>query len=84
MTSILLLTESNLLQHFQMQLFEVPKTFSQFFFFFFLDFRNLESIFNVFKKKMTLIADVFSNLGTIKYVVRKISKKSTFRRPFEK
>ena len=65
-----------------MQLFEVPKTFSQFFFF--LDFRNLESIFNVFKKKMTLIADVFSNLGTIKYVVRKISKKSTFRRPFEK
>ena len=37
---------------------------------FFLHFRNLESISNIFKKKMTLIADVFLNLRTPKNVVR--------------
>ena len=37
---------------------------------FFLHFRNLDSILNIFKKKMTLIADVFLNLRTPKDVVR--------------
>ena len=40
------------------------------FFFFFLHLLNLGSILNRFKKKMTLIAYVFVNLGTLKNVVR--------------
>ena len=52
MTSILLLTESNLLQHFQMQLFEVPKNFTQFFFFFFFfGFSEFRINFQRFQKK---------------------------------
>ena len=38
--------------------------------FFFLQFRNLDSILNIFKRKMTLIADVFLNLKTPKNVLR--------------
>ena len=52
-----------------MQLSKKRKNFSEFFFFF-LEFRNLNSILNIFKKKMTLIADVFLNLRTPKNVVR--------------
>ena len=37
---------------------------------FFLHFLNLHSILNIFKKKITLIADVISNLRTPKNVVR--------------
>ena len=37
---------------------------------FFGCFWNLHSIFNIFKEKMTLIADVFLNLRTPKNVVR--------------
>ena len=33
---------------------------------------------------MTLIAEVFSNLGTPKNVVKKMSKKFSFRGPLEK
>ena len=47
-------------------------------------FLDLESIFNIFKKKMTLRADVFLNLRTPKYVVREMFKKSCFRGPFDK
>ena len=36
----------------------------------FLDFPNLDSILNIFKKKMTLIGDVFLKLRTPKNVVR--------------
>ena len=43
------------------------KIFSQFFFF--LIFLNLDSILNIFKKKMTLIADVFLSLRTLKEAV---------------
>ena len=43
---------------------------------FFLNFPNLNSILNIFKKRMTLIADVFLNLRTPKNVVRYMSKKS--------
>ena len=39
---------------------------------------------NIFKKKMTLMADVFPILLTPKNVVRSMSKKSRFKRSFEK
>ena len=61
-----LLKNGNLLQHFQMQLSQNWKIFSQFF----LNFINLDSIFNISEKKMTLIADVFLNLWTPENVVR--------------
>ena len=58
MTSILLLKEGTISE---------PKNiFSSFF----LHFLNLESILNIFKKKMTLIGAVFLNLRTPKNVVR--------------
>ena len=50
-----------------MQFSENWKTFSQYFF---LDFLYLDSFFNIFKKKMTLTADVFLNLRTLKHVIR--------------
>ena len=43
--------------------------FAQFFLFFF-HFLNLNSILNIFKKMMTLIADVFLNLRTPKNVFK--------------
>ena len=49
-----------------MQLSQKPKIFSEFF----LHVRHLDSILNIFKKTMTLIADVFLNLRTPKNVVR--------------
>ena len=51
---------------------------------FFFRFVNLDSILNIFKKKMTLIAHVFLNLGTRKNVVRQMSKKSCSRGHLEK
>ena len=41
----------------------------KYFQFFFCSFLNLDSIFNIFKKKMTLTSDVFLNLWTPKDVV---------------
>ena len=61
-----LLNRGNLLQYFQMQLSQKRKIFSPFF----LPFRKLDLILNIFEKKMTLIADVFLNLRTPKEVVR--------------
>ena len=49
-----------------MQLFQKRKIFSSFF----LNFLNLDSILNIFKSKMTLIADIFSNLPTLENVIR--------------
>ena len=40
------------------------------FWIFFLRFRNLDSILNIFKKNMTLIADVFLNWRTPENMVR--------------
>ena len=51
---------------------------------FFLRLRNLDSIQNFFKKSITLIADVFLNLGTPKNVVIYMSEKSDFREPLDK
>ena len=51
---------------------------------FFLHFENLGWIFNIFKKRMTLRADVYLNLRTAKDVARKMSKKSYFRESFDR
>ena len=37
---------------------------------FFFHFKNFDSIFNIFKKKMTVIGGIALNLGTRKKVVR--------------
>ena len=57
---------------------------SMFFFFFFLQFRNLDSVLNIFFQKITVIAYVFLNLRTPKNAARQISKKPRFRGPFDK
>ena len=75
-----LLNRGNLQQHFQMQLSQKRKIFSPVF----LNFWNLDSTFEYFQKKMTLIADAFLSLGTPKNVVRLIFKKSFFRGSFDK
>ena len=49
---------------------------------FFLHFRNVHQILNIFKKKMTFIADLFPKLRTPKDVVRYLSKKSRFKGTF--
>ena len=51
-----------------MQLSQKGETFSAFFFAF--NFLPLDSILNIFNKRMTLIADVFLNLQTLKDLVR--------------
>ena len=52
------LNRDNLSQHLQMQLSQQRKRFSNFS----LHFLNLDSIFNILKKDMTLIADAVLNL----------------------
>ena len=54
------------LQHLRMQLSLIRKTFSEFFF----AFSKFTFYFEHFQKKMTLIADVFSNLRAPNNVVR--------------
>ena len=54
------------------------------FFFFFFNSQNLDPILKIFKKNLTLIADVFSNLRTTTNVVRWMSKKSCLRGRFDK
>ena len=51
---------------------------------FILHLINLDRIFNIFKKQMNLIANVFLNLRTPKNVVRWMSRKSPFRGSFDK
>ena len=50
-----------------MQLSQKQKIICQFFFLYFV---NLDSILNIFEKRMTIIADVFLNLRTLKDAVR--------------
>ena len=80
MTSILFLIEAIYCNIFRC----IYRRNEKYFLKFFSHFSNLESISNIFKKKMTLIADVFLNLRTPKYVVREMFKKSCFRGPFDK
>ena len=61
-----------------MELSQKPKMFSQFIF----TVSKLNSIFNIFKKNMALIAYVFSNLQTPENVFREVSRKFRFRGHF--
>ena len=81
-----LLNRGYLLRHVQMQLSQKRKTFSNFFIYLFIFFTFSEFKLNLEhnQKRKILIADVFSNLGTPKNVVSKMSKKSHFRGLFEK
>ena len=64
----------------QMHLSQKQKIFSQFFFAFFESALNFE----LFRKKMTLIAYVFPKLPTTKNVLRQIFKSSCFREPVDR
>ena len=66
MTSILFLTEAISCNIIRCKYLRNEKNFLNFF----LHFIILSSIFNISKKKMTLIADVFFILRTLKHVVR--------------
>ena len=66
MTSILFLIETIYCNIFRCNYLRNKKTFFEFF----LDFENLDSILNIFKKKMTLIAYLFLNWWSPKKVVR--------------
>ena len=61
-------------------IYETKKNVSEFF----PAFLEFMLSFEGFEKKMTLIAYVFRKLQTAKCVVRLITKKSRFRRPFNK
>ena len=75
-----LLNRDNLTQPIQMQVPRKQKNFE----IFFLHFWNLVEILNIFKKKMTLMADVFPKLRIQKNLVRSMPKKSRFKGPFRK
>ena len=66
MTILLFLTEV-IIATFSDPIISKTKNFLKFFF---MHFPILFSILNIFKKMMTLIAEVFLNLRTPKYVVR--------------
>ena len=66
MTSILFLTEAIYCNIFRCNYVGNEKMFLIFFWY----FLNLDLIEEIFKKRMTLIADVFLNLRTPNYVVR--------------
>ena len=63
----------------QMQLSEKRKTFSQFF----VLFSKPNSILNIFKKRMILIANAFPKLQTVKILLSPLSKKRCFRTRFD-
>ena len=75
-----LLNRDNFLHLLQMQLPQKQKALSECF------SASSKSRFNFepFDKKMTLIANLFLNLQTPKIVIRKMSKKSHSRGPFDK
>ena len=79
MTSILFLTDAIYCNIFRCNYDRNEKYFRSFF----LHFLNLHSILNIFKEKMTLIADLFLNWRNPKYVVGEMSKNSRFRGPFD-
>ena len=63
------LNRQNLTQRIQILLCETQETVPHFFFFFFAVFKFRLHV-ELFQNKMTLIADVFPKLGTLKKVVR--------------
>ena len=70
----------NLLSPTQLQLSFKLKTFSNFFFCYFL---NLHQILNILKKKMIVIATLFRKLQTVKDLVGPLFKKHRFRNSFD-
>ena len=70
----------NLLSPTQLQLSFKLKTFSNFFFCYFL---NLHQILNILKKKMIVIPTFLRNLQAVKDLLRFLSKKRCFRTPFD-
>ena len=80
MTSILFLQETPLMQSIQMQLSKKQKTFSDLF----SAFLEFTLYIKHIENKMTLIVYVFQKLETAKDLVRQMSKKSRFGRPFSK
>ena len=66
MTSILFLIEAIFCNNFKCNYLRNEKYLLTFFFY----FLNLDWILNIFKKKMTIIADIFFNLRTPKDVFR--------------
>ena len=62
-----------------MQLSLKQKTFSDFFCY----FRNEHQILNILKKKMIVIATLLRKLQAVKDLVRPLSKKQCFRKPFD-
>ena len=70
----------NLLSPTQLQLSFKLKTFSNFFFCYFL---NLHQILNILKKKMIVIATFLRNLQAVKDLLRFLSKKHCFRTLFD-
>ena len=80
MTSILVLIEIIWSNHFGRNYLKKEKFFLNFC----LTFRNLHLILKIFKKKMTLIADLFPKLRTPENVFRYMCKKSRFKRSFDR
>ena len=80
LTSINLLIENIERNQFRFNYLKNKKLF----FGFFLHFRNLSQILNIFKQTMTLIAYLFLILRPAKNVVKYMCKKSRFRLPFQK
>ena len=80
MTSILFLTETIQRNQFGRNYLKNKKLFLNFF----LHFRNRHEILNICAKNMTFIADLFAKSRTRKNVVRYMSKKSRFKRPFDR
>ena len=76
-----LLNKDKLTQPIQMQVSRKEKTFSEFFSAFLKSNLNFEDF---QKKKMTLIADVFPKLRTLKNLVISMSKRSRFKASFGK
>ena len=74
-----LLNRDNLRQPIRTRLYPKQKIFSEFLLAFSKSTLNFE---HFHQKKMTLIADLFPKLCTLKNVVRYISKKSRFKGPF--
>ena len=80
MTSILFLKEAIYCNIFRCNYLRKEKVFLHFL----LHFLNANSILHVFKKKMTLIANVFLNCLTPKNIVRQMFKKSRFNKSLDK
>ena len=63
----------------QMHLSKNKNLFSKFLF----HFWNFHQILNILKKKMIVITNIFPQLKTVKDVLRQISEKPCFRKPFD-